>query len=252
MQPLNRIFFLTLMGALALGNLHAMEQAGPIANATTAAATGTTEAVKNAVIIHADKVEIINGAAAKPTSEVTKAVTRTLSQALTEVKEVLSQHKVSTALGVATIAFIMYCIFRFNCKEPQKDCVNRYSLAFKDLSSRADILEQTRYIVKNIHYLIEDGLIGRPGNSSAAIRVDAETGKVTAKEKCPYQGLFGWIHAYSTPIVKTLEFPYKAGKVGLTTLAGIYVLANFDRIFGIMMNANYETYMTGQFQPTAK
>lgn len=198
-----------------------------------------TEGVKEVV------KEVAKEAPVAAKSEAVKTITGPIAQKIASLKAVLTQYKWSTALGVAGVAFLMYCIFRFNCKDPKKECINRYSLSFKDLKLRSvedinGLQEQIRYILKNIHYIVEDGIIGRAGNSSPSIRVDPETWKVNAKEYCPYQGFFGWIHAYSKPLVTTLKFPYEAGKIVLTGVAGVYLLANIDKIANAIETANLE------------
>jgi hypothetical protein len=178
-------------------------------------------------------INVTSPATVKSTQGDLPALAQLIQQKIAEYKQLISEHKIAAALIVAGVIVFMISVFRFNCKEPRKDCVNRYSLSFKDLKLRSiedvhGLQEQIRYILRNTHYIIEDGIIGRPGNSSAAIRVDPETGKVSAKEFCPSQGLYGWIHGYLKPITNTLKFPFEAGKVIATVGAGVYILANPD------------------------
>lgn len=170
------------------------------------------------------------------------ALSKLIQAKVTEYKTIIKNHKVATTAIIAAVTIFMISIFRFNCKEPRKDCINRYSLSFKDLKLRSiedvtGLQEQIRYILRNTHYIIEDGIIGRPGNSSAAIRVDPETGKVSAKEFCPSQGLYGWIHSYLKPISNTLKFPYEVGKVAATVGAGVYILAYPDALVTMIETA---------------
>lgn len=205
MQIATRLTLLSLIFSFTLSTLHAQDPVTPIA---PAAAGGTQKVAQS-------------------------ALAQLIQEKIVEYKLLISEHKIAAALIVAGVIVFMISIFRFNCKEPQKTPINRYSLTFKDLRLRSiedvnSLQEQIRYILKNTHYIIEDGIIGRPCNSSTSMGVDAETGKVFVKEKCPSQGLYGYIHSYLKPITTTLKFPFEAGKVIAAACAGVYILANPD------------------------
>ncbi|MCA9770695.1 hypothetical protein KC460_04980 [Candidatus Dependentiae bacterium] len=132
------------------------------------------------------------------------------------------------------VPFLAYCIFSYNCKVPNKNFKARYSLRFKDLKIRirsiSGLMEQFRYIIKNIYWIIEDGVVGIPGNSSNSVRVDPITKKVNVKECSSPAGLFGWIHAYSKPITETAKAPYELGKTALQIAVGIYIWQNIHNL----------------------
>jgi hypothetical protein len=144
--------------------------------------------------------------------------------------DTLQQHPYICASSLL-IPLLAYCIFSYNCKSADKNFHPRYSLTFKNIKLRSinsldDLMEQMMYAIKNIYWILEDGVIGIPGNSSNALQVDLETKKIEVKQRSNPAGLFGWIQAYSKAIVNTATAPYELGKIALKIAIGVYIWKN--------------------------
>lgn len=156
----------------------------------------------------------------------------------------------ASTVAAPLILFLAYCIFSYNCKSPNKQFKPRYSLTFQELRLRSvrnshDFVKQIRYIMQNLYWIIQDGIIGIPGNSSRAVSVDPITRKVEAKECSDPAGLFGWLHAYSKAITATALAPYEIGKTTLQVAVGICIWANILKLIPAI-KSTIETIATEQ------